>query len=817
METSVSDASNRTPLDFDIPSELPQTLPVLALRRGVLLPGSVIPLAVGRAISVSAAEAAGPGGLLLVAVQHAPADEPGPGDLLSTAVLGRIIDRKEQRGRPPLVVVQGLARVRLTSFTGMRPHITAAFERVDDSWPEGARADALRGAFREEVAAAAERLGGVGRVRALLGTPVPQSLKVDVVAGQLDAPAAWRREFLETSDPLTRTERVLQQLKHAVEVAETRKAIKERIETDAQSLQKEALLRRQLKAIQDELGEQDEGNDVDRLKARLDERQLPEEVRAAVDRELRRLDRINPQSPERTVTLDWLEWISEMPWGEESARDAAGDSGEVSWLGELETSLDRSHYGLDDVKRQVLEHLSVRALAGSGRADVLLLVGPPGVGKTSIGQAIAEATGRELVRVALGGMRDEASLRGHRRTYVGAKPGRLVEGLRRAGSADPVILLDEVDKLGRGWMGDPSAALLEILDPEQNHAFTDHYLDVPFDLSKVLFIATANDLSKVPGPLRDRMEILDIPGYTREEKVRITRGHLLDKLAQNAGVAREDVELTDAALEAVVAGWTREAGVRGLQRTLGRIFRAAAVRKAKGQLQAPLVVDVADLPDLLGRRKFEDLAHEAPQRPGIATGLAWTPVGGSVLYVEAAVMPGRGQLILTGQLGDVMKESARAAMTYVLSHSEELGVDPDDLLGKDVHLHVPAGGVPKDGPSAGVTMFTALTSLLTGRSVRPELAMTGEATLRGRVLPVGGIKSKVLAAHRHGIKTVVLPRRCEADLEDVPAQARAEMEFVLVDHMDEVLAAALVPLGADQAANDPVPLDLVDEDQTAVA
>ncbi len=785
--------TNPTTLDFSIPTALPESLPVLALRRGAILPGAVMPLAVGRPFSVAAVEAVGSDDLLLVGVQNASVEEPGPGDLLQTAVLARVVDRREHKGRPPVVVVQGLARVRFSTFTGLRPHLVATFELADDAWPDDARGEALARTFREALLAHADRLGGTGRVRGLLGAPVPQHTRVDLVASQLPVPADFRRELLETMDATLRAEKVIQQLRHLDEIAETKKAIEERMESDAKGFQKEALLRRQLKAIKDELGEA-EGDEISLLKARLAELDLPDEVQSAVTRELKRLDRINPQSPERNVAMDWLEWIAEMPWTVTTGADQAqSDGGGASWLGELETALETSHFGLDDVKRQVVEHLSVRALAGSGRADVLLLVGPPGVGKTSIGQAIADATGRKLVRVALGGVRDEASLRGHRRTYVGAKPGRLVEGLRRAGAADPVVLLDEVDKLGKGWQGDPSAALLEILDPEQNHSFTDHYLDVPFDLSRVLFIATANDLSKVPGPLRDRMEIIDIPGYTREEKVQITKGHLLERLAKNAGVSLDDVAITDEALEATIAGWTREAGVRGLQRTLGRIFRAAAVKKAKGELTEPLAVDVDELSTWLGRRKFKDQAHEAPERPGIATGLAWTPVGGSVLYVEAATLPGKGQLLLTGQLGDVMKESARAAMTYVLSHAEELGIDPDDVLGKDVHLHVPAGGVPKDGPSAGVTMFTALTSLLTGRSVKPALAMTGEATLRGRVLPVGGIKAKVLGAHRHGVRTVILPRRNEADLDDIPQQARDEMTIHLVDDMREVLALALEP------------------------
>ena len=776
-------------LDFRIPHEVPATLPVLALRRGAMLPGGVIPLALGRNPSIAAAQAVENGGLLLVAMQVEPVEDPSPAQLNRSAVLARVVDRRTVAGHPPVLVVQGLARVRLTGFPSVRPHFSATFELLRETWPDTPEAAGLFETLREEILASSELFGGDAKVRSLVQAPLPPPLKVDLVAGLLDAPADWRRDLLETADPVVRAEKLLQQLGHARAVGEARKAVRERMETDSKGLHKEAVLRRQLKAIQDELGEEDHGDELERLRQRLAEVELPVAAREAVDRELKRIPRINPQSPERTVAIDWLEWVADLPWGKTTANE-----GKEGWLDALEAALEESHYGLAEVKRQVVEHLSVRALSGSGRADVLLLVGPPGVGKTSIGAAIAEATGRELVRVALGGVRDEASLRGHRRTYVGARPGRLIEGLRTAKTADPVILLDEVDKLGRGWMGDPSAALLEILDPEQNHAFTDHYLELAFDLSKVLFIATANDLGEVPAALRDRMEVLDIPGYTRDEKVRITQRHLLGKLATNAGLAPGEVEIEDEALREVISGWTREAGVRGLQRTLGKIFRAVAVKKARGQLTEPLLVKREDLVGFLGRRKLEEPEREHVELPGVATGLAWTPVGGDVLYVEAATMPGRGQLILTGQLGDVMKESARAALTYVLSHSAALGFDPAIVSDKDVHLHVPAGAVPKDGPSAGVTMFTALASLLTGRPVRGDVAMTGEATLRGRVLPVGGIKAKVLAAHRHGMKRVILPRKNGPDLEDVPAEALAELDIVLVDLMEEALAAALVPL-----------------------
>jgi ATP-dependent Lon protease len=767
---------------FQIPPDLPPVLPVMALRRGLLLPGMVSQFMVGRARSLSAVTAAHDG-WLLVAAQREPTADPAPSDLLPTAVLARIVERQRSaQNDAEKVVIQGVARATLTGFPSSRRHLEATFTPIVQAWPETPEALGMRDAFRQQIEASADLVGGTPAVQVMVTYPTPAL--VDAVAAALDGGQDWHRDILTTHDPVARAEKVLVQLVRSKEAVAARDSIRERVHNATRDQQREFLLRQQLKAIQEELGDGDD-DDLTRLRERLNERDLPDEVQEVVDREIKRLTRLSGASPERSVAIDWLEWIADMPWGRQSGVDLD--------LKALEGALDRSHHGLQDVKRQVTEHLAVRRLAGSGRADILLLVGPPGVGKTSIGQAIADATGRKLVRLALGGIRDEAELRGHRRTYIGARPGRLAEGIRRAGTADPVVLLDEVDKLGNGTWGDPAAALLEILDPEQNHHFVDRYLEVPFDLSKVLFVATANDLASVPGPLRDRMQVSEIAGYGLEEKLTIALHHLLPTVARNAGLDEADVTFTDAALELAIAGWTREAGVRELQRVLGKVYRSAAVKKARGELDAALHVDVKDLQEYLGRRRFHDDEHEETKRPGIARGLAWTPVGGNVLYVEASTLPGKGGLVLTGQLGDVMKESARAALTYVLAHADELGIPHDVLSDKDVHIHVPAGAVPKDGPSAGVTMFTTLASLLSGRPVRDDVAMTGEATLRGRVLPVGGIKSKVLAAHRHGIRRLVLPRRNEIDLDDVPAEVRAELEVIFVDHMHEVLEAALTP------------------------
>ncbi|MEO1171816.1 MAG: endopeptidase La, partial [Myxococcota bacterium] len=570
-------------------------------------------------------------------------------------------------------------------------------------------------------------------------------------------------------------------------LAEMKTRVDREVRSELNKQQREAVLRSQLKAIRKELGEDAEsGDEVEQLREKLDAAELPEEAQRVVDRELSRLSSINPAQAEYGVIRNYLELIASLPW---SKRAEVKDD-----LNAVEEQLNADHHGLEKVKKRILEHLAVRKMTGANKGTILCLVGPPGVGKTSLGQSIADATGRPFVRVALGGVRDEAEVRGHRRTYVGALPGRIIHALRKVEAKNPVLLLDEVDKLGQGWMGSPEAALLEVLDPEQNHTFQDHYLELPFDLSEVFFLCTANTLETLSAPLRDRLEIVELQGYTMEEKLEIAKTHLVPKRLEDHGLHEGALTITDDALREVVTSYTREAGVRQLNREITRLCRAVTLEIARTNLdeKAPArTLDVNDVATHLGKPKFFNDVAERTIIPGVATGLAWTPVGGDILFVEASKMPGKGRFEFTGQLGDVMKESARAALTYIRANAEALAVDPEFMETTDLHVHIPAGAVPKDGPSAGVTMFTALTSLLTGRKVRSDTAMTGEATLRGRVLPVGGIKSKVLAAHRAGIERVILPKKNERDLDDVPADVQEKMTFIFAEDMSEVLDAAL--------------------------
>jgi ATP-dependent Lon protease len=750
-------------------------LPVFVLEDAVLLPGAVARLETDAKGAAHAAQLARSEEKRVVVALSAESDL----GVHPIATLARI----EGVGRDGGVVVAGLGRARVLALEEGEPLPYGRIEEVASAPAQGTEAEALaleaRRLARDILALVPSVPPQVGRSLDAIHDP---GALADLLAHHVPADAADKQKALEALDPIERLKLVVGLLARRREVLKAAHDIEGAVQEQVSKAEREHILRKKLEAIQNELGE-GPAADGDDLTKKIAALQLPEDVRAQVDKELARLKKLPEQSPEKSVARSWLQWIADLPWGVSSE-----DNLEVENARQV---LDADHHGLMKVKKRVLQFLAVRKLRGDLKGPILCLVGPPGVGKTSLGQSIAKAMGRKFLRVSLGGVRDEAEIRGHRRTYVGALPGRIVQALKRAGTANPVLMLDEIDKLGAGFQGDPSAALLEVLDPEQNKAFADHYLEVPFDLSKVLFIATANTLETIPAPLRDRMEVLEIPSYTSGEKAAIAWAHLLPKQLEAHGLSGAGVEITAPALERIIVGHTREAGVRSLEKRLADVCRALAVEKVSGTLAPARKVDVEEIEELLGPDRFQPEVREDAGVPGVAAGLAWTPVGGEVLYVEALRMPGKGQLILSGQLGDVMKESARAALSYVQANAAQLGVAEKPLEGWDVHVHVPAGATPKDGPSAGVTLFTALVSLLSGVPVRADTAMTGEATLRGRVLPVGGIKEKVLAAHRLGLKRVVIPEACAAELRDVPQHVRDELEIVLVKRMDEVLHAAL--------------------------
>jgi ATP-dependent Lon protease len=766
-------------------------LPLLPLRRGLVLPGATTTVPVGRPRSRAMAEQARSGDLVVIGVQRdAAVEEPGEGDIHAIATLARVKDTVQRGHRGVLLVVEGLRRVRVDGLPELHPYWKAEVSEVEELRDDTEEAQVRADALREHLT---ELAGDEKQIQQALARTPTASLTADRVASWLEAEDDDKLAVLLELDVEARLRRVNDLLVQVRGRAELRQKIDSELRREMSKTQKEALLRQQLKAIQKELGEDEEGDDADKLRAKLDEKDLPDEVRQAADRELRRLKTMGPQQAESNIIRSYLEWILALPWNERA--DVSNDIDAVSRV------LDEDHFGLDDVKKRILEHMAVLKLTGRRQGTILALAGPPGVGKTSLAQSIATATGRPLARVSLGGVRDEAEVRGHRRTYVGALPGRILHALKKAQVKNPVVVLDEIDKLGKGWSGDPEAALLEVLDPEQNAHFVDHYLELPFDLSEVMFVATANELASLSPPLRDRLEIIEVSGYTTDEKQEIARRHLLPNELEKHGLPESGLELSDEVLATVIRDYTREAGVRQLSRELAKICRAVALELARSDDTAremPARIRDADLRRYLGRPRFQAELAEHQTGPGVAAGLAWTPSGGDILYVETTRMPGRGKVEITGQLGDVMQESARAALAYLRSHAGELDIDPAFLETSDVHIHVPAGAVPKDGPSAGVTIFTALASLLTGRSARHDTAMTGEATLRGRVLPVGGIKAKVLAAHRAGFSRVVLPKRNEHDLEDVPESVRDELEVILAEDMAQVIEATLEPERASQ-------------------
>ncbi len=765
---------------------IPNEIPVLALESTVIYPYIVLPIAVAE-IQARVIEEGLARNRMIGVFMPKQGGEPTTRDNLYEVGTGALIARMLKMPDGTMqVLLQGLARIRLLELVRELPTPIARIEVIREAAERTTEIEALARNLTSVFQRIVQLTPHLPQELAIaaLNIPIPGQL-ADFVAANLNLSLAEKQEILQTLNLVQRLRRLTEFANREVEILEIGEKIQAQAKGEMDKMQREFFLRKQLEAIQRELGEADERTaEINELRARLREAGLPPEAEKEAERELERLVKIPPASPEYSVARTYLDWLISLPW-QKSTPD-------VIDIPRAAAILDEDHYDLEKVKDRILEYLAVRKLKPDMKGPILCFAGPPGVGKTSLGQSIARAMGRKFVRMSLGGVRDEAEIRGHRRTYIGALPGRIIQGIQRAGTNNPVFMLDEVDKVGADFRGDPTAALLEVLDPEQNHAFMDHYLDLPFDLSKVLFIATANILDPIPPALRDRMEILELVSYTEMEKLQIARKYLLPRQMVAHGLSPAHIELGDDALLTIIRDYTREAGIRNLEREIGSICRKVARAVAQGR-DAKIVVHAAEIPEYLGPAKFQSTVAEEGDEVGLATGLAWTPVGGDILFIEATTMPGKGKLILTGQLGEVMQESAQAALTYTRSRAQALGIDPNFPEQYDVHIHVPAGAIPKDGPSAGVTMATALISALTRRPVRKDVGMTGEITLRGKVLPIGGIKEKVLAAHRAGIKTVILPRDNAKDLADIPPLVREEMQFIPVSHMDEILHAALRP------------------------
>jgi ATP-dependent Lon protease len=784
-------------LDLDVPAErplpLPSELPILPLRDTVLFPNSFMPLAVAREATVRLIDEAMSGAKLIgvFTQRDASVEEPSQGDLHAVGTASHVHKMFKLPDGSLRLIVQGLSRLTLEQITTTRPYLRGRVAPAPESLDEGQRLeiDALlrniKTSFQQVVSLSPLLSDDLQTLAANITEP---GRLADFIASSLTTiTTGVKQEVLEKLDVRERMDALNRILIKELEVLELGSKIQSQVQSEVGRNQREYFLREQLKAIQKELGEgDDQTKDIEELQEKIDAAGMPDAVRKEALRELDRLSRMPVAAAEYTVSRTYMDWLVTLPWQKRTE--------EVIDLPRTKDVLDEDHSGLEKAKDRILEYLAVRKLNPEVKGPILCFAGPPGVGKTSLAKSIARSLGRKFVRVSLGGMRDEAEIRGHRRTYIGALPGQIIQGLRRAESRNPVFILDEIDKLGADFRGDPASALLEVLDPEQNNSFRDHYLDVPFDLSEVLFITTANVLHPIPPALRDRMEVLEIPGYTEEEKLAIARDHLSQKQITNHGLTSEQLIITDDALRTVIRGYTREAGVRNLEREIGALCRKAARRRAEGD-EAPLTITPAVVMDMLGAPTFlDEEIEERTKDPGVAIGLAWTPAGGDVLLVEASRMPGTGSLTLTGQLGDVMKESARAALSWFRAHAAAYGADPDFFKNAEIHLHVPSGAIPKDGPSAGVTIATSLASELTRRAVRGDIAMTGEVTLSGRVLPVGGIKEKVLAARRVGIREVILPKQNEKNVkEDLSDELKRELTIHYVQTVDEVLLLALLP------------------------
>ena len=775
----------------------PDALIILAVRNTVLFPGLVLPITVGRPGSVAAAQQAvreqKQVGILMQ--RDAEVADPSPGDMHRIGTVANLVRYVTAPDGSHHLVCQGDQRFQILEFLSGWPFMVARTVRIPEPDPRGPEIEARFLNLQRQATEALQLLPQAppDLLTAIQSITSPAAL-ADLTTAYMDVKPEEKQEILETIDLTARIEKVSRMLEQRIEVLRLSHEIGRQTKAAIDERQREILLREQLAAIRRQLGEGDEGKaaEIAELGEAITKAKMPKEVEEQARKELRRLERMPEASAEHGMVRSYLDWLTELPWSiaEQPPIDIA----------EARRILDEDHYGLDKIKRRIIEYLAVRKLAPQGKAPILCLVGPPGVGKTSLGQSIARAMGRKFVRVSLGGVHDEAEIRGHRRTYIGALPGNIIQAIRKAGTRNCVMMLDEIDKLGAGIHGDPSSALLEVLDPEQNSTFRDNYLAVPFDLSRVVFITTANMLDTIPGPLRDRMEVISLSGYTANEKLQIARRYLVRRQLEANGLRPEQIEITDAALMDIIQRYTREAGVRNLEREIGKALRHVAVRIAEGE-GGPIRIDGEELAVILGPPQFESEMAMRTSLPGVATGLAWTPVGGDILFIEATRTPGGGRLILTGQLGEVMRESAQAALSIVKNRAAAFGIDAARFEKSDIHVHVPAGAIPKDGPSAGVAMFMALVSLMTERTVRSDTAMTGEISLRGLVLPVGGIKEKVVAAARAGIERVMLPARNRKDYEDIPDEVRAAIEFIWLENVDQAVAAALEPRAIAAASN----------------
>jgi ATP-dependent Lon protease len=766
---------------------LPTALPILPLYDAALYPKMVLPLVVMQGDSIKLVDEAMARNRIigLVASRKSENAKPDPQkDLAKIGCAALILKMAKTEDNRAQMLVQGLSRFKIESFVDGKPYLQAQVAHYEDIEHQNDETAALMANVVKQFNRIIELSPGLPpEIGQMANTIKEPGTLADMIASTINSSPEEKQQVLETQDATKRLKLVTKLVNHQLSILELGNKIQSQVKGDMDKRQREYYLRQQLKAIKDELGETEEtGVEVEEYRAKIQERGLPEVAVKEAERELDRLAKMHPSSAEYTVASTYLDWITELPWN-----TGTDDNLDIQKARKV---LDDDHFGLEKPKRRIIEYLAVRKLKPDSKGPILCLFGPPGTGKTSLGASIARALGRKFHRISLGGVRDEAEIRGHRRTYVGAMPGRIIQGLRRVGSNNPIFMLDEIDKVGSDFRGDPSSALLEVLDPEQNNSFSDHYLDVPFDLSKVMFICTANMLDTIPSALRDRMEVIQLLGYTEDEKVKIAERYLVPRQRKENGLKANEIKFATAAIRRIISGYTREAGLRNLEREIATICRGVATKVAEGSIKKA-TIKVEDVAEYLGPIRFTSEAKTRMTTPGVAMGLAWTPVGGDLLFIEATAMKGKKGLTLTGQLGDVMKESATAALSFIRSHAKELGIDEDYFDQHDIHIHVPAGAIPKDGPSAGVTMLTALVSLLTRKKIRKDLAMTGEITLRGQVLPVGGIKEKVLAAHRAGIKTIIMCKQNEKDLQDIGDKVKKDITFHFVDRMMDVLKIAI--------------------------